>query len=804
MTDFLQSIAESLTEAIEDEVSIPKGIARDLITPTHTAVPTEAAPSRASSASAAGIGGMPRRSQSPISRSMEGGDDVLDSGARFEDEIQDIPNDVVKPDRASLGDWMGTWWAKGKKGGQSGGLSSRDDSLGPATPSISSTTGDEDVSTPLPGSSLPDKPGRRRAVRSVFGTLGFSILNPSPNSAGPKKRRNMSVTDIPTLHPSANSDRPQTARSAASSPVRGTSPSRDLTDAPAESKDSLLSKAPSITSTPTKSALDEIPPQGASLRAIIHATRVMTSDPASILDDQGRETSPLIARLALELVRNAREEGLDFRERPRERERKVDKSDSQDQVAPKIALSPPIETTPTPIHTSSQEHPRRHHTRRISTVVNAVQKGYTSNASLAANSQTNGPTSPTTTTSKPGSVPLESIIPVNAKPPTQFLSRTYTPLTSRDFRFSIPLPDVASVWSATLDERNHEGMTDRYGFIYDVSKYDLLLLLRAKECANTAPACLTGIKIADRKEDNSWPEDEGISDDAIEIVKDACDCDGSGDVADTLSIRSSSTRPTIQSTPTVDSMPNSWQTSRGASPSSNKSRKRARTVAEDIKTRTSILAIDSETPRHVCPNTVRNLIAQLVDLHDQRQNAQRKEWDSFLKRRGNSRKTASSSGGRGAMSSGGAGVAAFLGLGTAVEEEELAHNDGLVGFAELGLPALRDERREFVRLIRNGIPLVYRSKVWLECSGGLEMREPGVFADLLAQSDDGSGVLPEIEKDIGRTMPLNIFFGRTGAGVDKLRRVLIAYSRFVAGAVVGVKSLTSCTGETQQWGIAKA
>jgi len=118
-----------------------------------------------------------------------------------------------------------------------------------------------------------------------------------------------------------------------------------------------------------------------------------------------------------------------------------------------------------------------------------------------------------------------------------------------------------------------------------------------------------------------------------------------------------------------------------------------------------------------------------------------------------------------------------LGLGTAVEDEELSHTEGLIGFAQLGLSSSRDERKEFDRLLRNGIPLVYRAKVWLECSGGLEMREPGVFADLLAEADGESGVAKEIEKDVGRTMPLNVFFGRTGAGVDKLRRVLTAYSR---------------------------
>ena len=65
----------------------------------------------------------------------------------------------------------------------------------------------------------------------------------------------------------------------------------------------------------------------------------------------------------------------------------------------------------------------------------------------------------------------------------------------------------------------------------------------------------------------------------------------------------------------------------------------------------------------------------------------------------------------------GAGVGgtatAILGLpvGTACEEDELSHSEGLVGFAQLGPSSNRDERQEFDRLVRNGIPLVYRSKV---------------------------------------------------------------------------------------------
>jgi small G protein signaling modulator 3 len=52
------------------------------------------------------------------------------------------------------------------------------------------------------------------------------------------------------------------------------------------------------------------------------------------------------------------------------------------------------------------------------------------------------------------------------------------------------------------------------------------------------------------------------------------------------------------------------------------------------------------------------------------------------------------------------------------------------------------------------------------------MKEPGLFQDLLGQVDSHAGVALEIEKDVGRTMPLNIFFGGDGAGVVKLRQYL--------------------------------
>lgn len=118
-----------------------------------------------------------------------------------------------------------------------------------------------------------------------------------------------------------------------------------------------------------------------------------------------------------------------------------------------------------------------------------------------------------------------------------------------------------------------------------------------------------------------------------------------------------------------------------------------------------------------------------------------------------------------------------MGLNTVDEEEELAHSDGLIGFAQLGISGSREERKEFDRLVRQGIPLVYRSKIWQECTDAFEMKEPGVFNDLLTNISPDDPVAQEIEKDVGRTMPLNMFYGGDGPGVQKLRRVLTAYSR---------------------------
>ncbi|KAI0076001.1 TBC-domain-containing protein [Panus rudis PR-1116 ss-1] len=915
----LASLTESLTEAIEDEAPIARSLPNSSI----------------------------HLSPSPSSKPRE-----LNTPSSSRDSIKTTPSKDSKEnldgggtkERPVLGDWVGTWWLKGKpklsREESQVQVQVEPDTAGHTshTPSLDSASSAElDLKRskrPGPSTDLPTTKGsgkKRIAARSVFGTLGFSMLNPV-GSGG--KRRSVSAiagsgSGSSVRESSAEDADIQDQRDYKTSLAEGTSSGSTADASATVSSDSIVNStsatvleesistlssnpaatasrsSPSIFSPPAPSiaassitssqtfdhspspdpnsttATQQLeggkPPQGSSLLAIIQATRLMTGDPSSVLADQGRETSALIAQMAFELVKNARNEGLEVREPVKAKDKKGKKGkgltlrneslgddasvvDGMEggQRGEEGELTPTISrisknTTPTSGGTGTQKtsmnglglfQTARKRSANMTSFASplfgsfmAQQQKFTSSSSPSANEarsgagdsalspnqgqgQNNQGQSSTTTTKKPaGSVPLESIIPVNSKPPTQYLSRTYTPLTARDFHFSIALPGPeSSSTSLSNASGREEPMTDRYGFVYEVSQYDYLLLLRAKECGNTAPACLTGIKIADRKEDNFWPdeEDEGMSEGwdgsagfrgEIEIVKGPCDCHVEGgagtgtvddreSVADTMSIStygSRRSRPVFRLNNNQSSTEDSATTgtkSRATSPASSKGRNRLSKVQAPPFQRvasSSVLVLTPDTPRHVCAHTIRSLLGELIDIHDKRQEMQRKEWDAFVKNQRNKLAKASSSSGTvkspGSGASGGGAAAAVLlglGIGTADEEEELAHTEGLIGFAQLGLSSSRDERREFDRLIRSGIPLAYRAKVWFECSGALEMREPGLFTDLLEGVGAGAGneaVLREIEKDVGRTMPLNVFFGRVGAGVSKLRRVLTAYSR---------------------------
>jgi hypothetical protein len=139
-------------------------------------------------------------------------------------------------------------------------------------------------------------------------------------------------------------------------------------------------------------------------------------------------------------------------------------------------------------------------------------------------------------------------------------------------------------------------------------------------------------------------------------------------------------------------------------------------------------------------STIKLLLSKLNDLHDSLDRANRQRWDKWL-----SQSDLTDS---------------FLTPSHSVKDR-------------------KQRLKDFKSLVIGGVPVKYRSKIWSECSGALELSRPGYFEELcnLGTKDLDKVCVQQIEMDIHRTMPNNVFFGGNGPGIPKLERVLIAFSR---------------------------
>jgi hypothetical protein len=169
---------------------------------------------------------------------------------------------------------------------------------------------------------------------------------------------------------------------------------------------------------------------------------------------------------------------------------------------------------------------------------------------------------------------------------------------------------------------------------------------------------------------------------------------------------------------------------------------------------------------------VKLLLEQLTDLHDTLQRDRTVRWNEFLRKvRAERRKEGEAA----------AAASSDRSL-TAVDTPEATLADGeVIGIAGLGNKGKvgRNKWREFRSLVLGGIPVALRAKVWSECSGASAMRIPGYYDELVrgvGGTEPDSSVVAQIDMDIRRTLTDNVFF-RKGPGVDKLREVLLAYSR---------------------------
>ncbi|KAG6826887.1 hypothetical protein H0H92_014027, partial [Tricholoma furcatifolium] len=755
------SLTESLSEALSDDASFAPSSSLNTNSHTLTTMPEE--PESPST---------PPPPPSPLPElEPESDSTTLVSDSQATPTIADTPTPVPTPIPEPPADselenpsrpererpsWMGTWWGtRSKSKSRTGSTRTKRSSSNSSTP----TEPDKDPPPPLP-SNEPNEPngptdndaaetvvplrrgsgaGARRTAKSVFGSLGITLLGSASTSSVGSSTKPLDSTSVHTTNSDADVGETETkteaeaeaasvhsTRTTSTLPMLSTAPSTlaspmqptfaSTLAAPQLTTSTSTSTSLSLPSTdadaplaPSQSNADNTAPpsipQGTSLRAIANSTRIMTTEPASVLVDHGRYTAPRIAQGAWDLVVRARDEGVVFREPARPRAgagagsggavgtlsralgvqqggqgqgqgqgqvdggigtQKLTQTQTQKKTKSRTpSLRSPLFGSFLPIHP-----PRQLQRKPTPSATGPGGGGAPDSKATNANTSTSSEAEPIVVRKAPASVPLESIIPATAKPPTQYLgafARTYTPLTSRAFEFHLSTPQNATRFlhasshdasSQDTSSHGHSPMTDRYGFAYDVALYDFLLLLRAREARCVAPACLTGVKIADREEDNMWPEPEpddgdgeGEEEEGVEIVKVGCSCDGESPPPPASKVDGAEE---AQTQPDADAgsikAPSTKSTKSRASSSKSKSkntpslgRKRSPTVTASTlgpQALSSILRVTPATPRHLCANTIRRLLDELTGIHDARQAAQRREWDAFLRVRSASGATA--------------------------------------------------------------------------------------------------------------------------------------------------------------------
>ncbi|WWC63060.1 uncharacterized protein I303_105659 [Kwoniella dejecticola CBS 10117] len=534
-------------------------------------------------------------------------------------------------------------------------------------------------------------------------------------------------------------------------------------------------------------------------KAIFQATRIITPDPSSILLSSEIPSNSLIAYLAHSLVENARDEGIVARDAVSDRRRSKDVARSR---AASIGSQYPVSESD-----KTREGKQAGYGDQalaataylgrslISSVSNATIRGSKAISSIADEprpsllSRTSSNRAfPTTAISAPAaighsgssatspteerplpSVELSSIVPDDIRPPTVTLSRQNLGSFFQNTKTKLT--------TASRFESDEEPLTDRYGFIYDIQHAKMLK--DASAAGTSAPMSLNGTLVPSADD-----QTEGW------IAKQRRGSNGSQksvngnlkrkDVTDSASIperrRSTESSRSLRRVKTPDS----------ASPPQSRSSSAVDTHRHRSSTLISLnpsparpvtakdhLTVSSRGATSLQPSasastrspdtsvnsrlTVSSLLEQLTEVHDRQQQERQKEWDTFLRRRTRHMNDGQSS----------------------LKSDDLRWGSGLIGISQMGMGGKggHEDWKAFTRLVRKGIPLKYRSDVWAECSGAKDLMVPGEYAEILAvHKNDLSPVHADIEKDVSRTFPGNVFFGGDGPGVAKLRRVLTAYS----------------------------
>ena len=624
-------------------------------------------------------------------------------------------------------------------------------------------------------------------------------------------------------------------------------------------------------------------PKPTHFKAIVLATRIMTSDAASVLLDSGKKTSESIRVMAMALVEGAREEGKMIAEPTSTktsrrtstlgipvRERTTMGEDKDARATPPIGASTsgPSSTATLSRALGRYKQPAQKVTEPNVTRLpqlfgfggaSPVMAGNDNGKGQKAKEGKAGQGEMTTPDATPMVTELEPILAHDVKPPTLALSARRSPVLPRPIRHRARKNTLDSLGRVSEDDESSGDefevyggknlttttspgrssqkteasgddalLTDRYGFVYDATPADVRLLRRARKEATHAPACLTGIRVGvrarggtDSQSDEDKEDGELLgSDSDVEQARLAPQRRTSSSSSITISDGASQRTVASHKSAGTNSVA-------GVNSGGLLTVKPSKPVAE--ATTLSAASLNSSSPGPTCPiqerlhfegqdigpsgsavattrrppstsQTVKRLLGQLQEMHQGQQTTQQAEWDEFLRRRregasgtmrekgegvpGSSLQPRSSSGLADAVRKGGdalgiksktAGTMFPKMESTSLLSEEEWHLGGLVGLSQMGTET-RDYQ-DFSRLIQKGVPLVYRPKIWYECSGAMDINEPGKYHELLLDHEDQENLCTnQIDLDIGRTMPTNIYFAGDGPGVVKLRRLLVAFS----------------------------
>ncbi|GAA5950044.1 hypothetical protein JCM3765_004174 [Sporobolomyces pararoseus] len=351
--------------------------------------------------------------------------------------------------------------------------------------------------------------------------------------------------------------------------------------------------------------------------------------------------------------------------------------------------------------------------------------------------------------------------------------------------------------STTEQETNEDGpLIDRYGFIYDVhSGMELLKENRRREKEKEGTK---GKGTHSRKKDAKKPmEEESNTAKPVEEQE----IQPSGIATPTqleVHPQLDAIREAMGLTPTSES-PNLF-----SPPVEPKSLDLDPSLSEPPRPPKLVRAPasdDSCLSRLSGPQSMRALLSQLRNMSDTVERTQQAEWDAFIRKRQaklaklkkqqqqqqlNALEGSTSGKGKGKSkkerpkSIWGANALAEEKVEDSDSTREESWTENLVGVAQMGTEGKnkKEDWNDFKELVRKGIPISYRPKIWGECSSANEAREPGVYQELLfSPREDEEQCLKQIDMDCHRTFPTNVFFAGNGPGVAKLRNVLVAYSR---------------------------